>query len=118
MNMFLNLAILLTLTSFKVDCKQSNGDAPVIQTSYGPIKGASNDKAYMYLGIPFAQPPVNDLRWKAPLPNKPWSPNILDATGFKPACPQLNCAQHMPSATCPTQVFSQTNSMYLKNFTF
>jgi len=102
--LMISLAVLLALTSFKVECKHSNGDVLVIQTPYGSIKGVSSDKAYMYLGIPFAQPPVNDLRWKAPLPNKPWSPNILDAFSFKDACPQLNCASRIPAHICPVNV--------------
>ena len=100
----ISLTIFLSFACFKVDCKQLKEDAPVIQTSYGSIKGVSSDRAYMYLGIPFALPPVNDLRWKAPLPIKPWSPNVLNATDFKAACPQLNCASRIPAHICPVKV--------------
>jgi para-nitrobenzyl esterase len=37
-----------------------------------------------YLGIPFAQPPVGALRWKAPQPVQPWS-GVRDATKFGPS---------------------------------
>jgi len=47
----------------------------VVKTRSGPVSGGTNkagDVAY-YKGIPFAAPPVGDLRWKAPQPVKPWS---------------------------------------------
>jgi para-nitrobenzyl esterase len=45
------------------------------------------DGLTVYRGIPFAAPPVGNLRWRAPQPVKPW-PNIIQATAFKPACMQ------------------------------
>lgn len=78
--------------------------APNIVTKYGSIAGFSDSYANMYLGIPYAMPPVNDLRWEEPLEARPWIPNILNATSFKSACPQPDCASRMPKATCPTTV--------------
>lgn len=43
----------------------------------------------VYKGIPFAQPPVGGLRWKAPQPVKPWD-GVRACTEFGPACPQQN----------------------------
>ena len=40
-----------------------------------------------YKGIPYAAPPVGDLRWKPPQPVKPWK-NILVANNFPNVCPQ------------------------------
>jgi para-nitrobenzyl esterase len=40
-----------------------------------------------YLGIPFAAPPVGDLRWKAPQPVMPWQ-GARAADRFSPACMQ------------------------------
>ena len=47
----------------------------VVKTHSGQLSGGTNkagDVAY-YKGIPFAAPPVGNLRWKAPQPVKPWS---------------------------------------------
>jgi para-nitrobenzyl esterase len=47
----------------------------IVKTHSGPIVGGKNkagDVAY-YKGIPFAAPPVDNLRWRAPQPVKPWS---------------------------------------------
>lgn len=40
-----------------------------------------------YKGIPFAAPPVGDLRWKPPQPVVPWQ-DVRDCSQFGPACPQ------------------------------
>jgi carboxylesterase type B len=40
-----------------------------------------------FLGIPFAAPPVGDLRWRPPQPLKPWT-GVKKATTYMPNCPQ------------------------------
>jgi len=42
------------------------------QVTGGAVEGVVNGGLSTYLGIPFAAPPVGDLRWKAPQPVKPW----------------------------------------------
>ncbi|KAF2902810.1 hypothetical protein ILUMI_03375 [Ignelater luminosus] len=42
-----------------------------------------------FTGIPYAEPPVGDLRFKAAVPAKPWD-GILDATKLHSVCPQIN----------------------------
>lgn len=64
-----------------------------VKTNSGVIRGRLHEtilkhqEYYGYKGIPFAKPPVNELRFKAPEPIKPWS-GILDAFEYAPACPQ------------------------------
>ena len=43
------------------------------QVTGGTVEGVVGDGLSTYLGIPFAAPPVGDLRWKAPQPVKAWS---------------------------------------------
>ena len=43
------------------------------QVTGGSVEGTVADGLSTYLGIPFAAPPVGDLRWKAPQPVKAWS---------------------------------------------
>src|SRR5262245_61421072 len=61
----------------------------VIQTVDGPVKGFVNDGMNQFLGIPFAAPPVGDLRWRAPQPPKPWHPPF-DAVKFGNICVARN----------------------------
>ncbi len=57
-------------------------------TSQGELIGyEAASGAYGYLGIPFAQPPVEELRWRAPRAPKPWE-GQLQATDFASPCPQ------------------------------
>jgi para-nitrobenzyl esterase len=41
----------------------------------------------VFKGIPFAQPPVGDLRWREPMPVKPWT-GVYDAGDYRAACAQ------------------------------
>lgn len=52
----------------------------VVETSYGRLRGAETDGVRVYKGVPFAKPPVGDLRWRVP-PPPPW-PGIRDALTF------------------------------------
>lgn len=54
-------------------------------TRYVGLEQATGVQAF--LGIPFAEPPVNDLRWERPVPIKD-SLGEVDATQFMPACMQ------------------------------
>ena len=68
---------------------------PLVHTSLGAIQGvrALNGGANFF-GIPFAQPPVGDLRWKSPKPPTPWD-QPLDASAMKHNCLQNPGASFM-----------------------
>ncbi len=51
---------------------QSGPNPPVAKTVNGMIEGISKSGVSIFMGIPYAQPPVDDLRWKAPQPVKNW----------------------------------------------
>ena len=46
---------------------------PVVKIKSGAISGIEKNGIHIFKGIPFAAPPVGDLRWKAPQPVKPWT---------------------------------------------
>jgi len=60
---------------------------PVL-TAAGPVQGTIEDGITIYKGIPFAAPPLRDLRWSAPKHAAPWK-NVLQADKFAPACMQV-----------------------------
>ena len=62
-------------------------NSPAIRTTTGPITGDEHDGIRSFKGVPFAAPPVGELRWKPPQPVKPWTEPRL-CVKFGPACPQ------------------------------
>lgn len=61
--------------------------AQTVSTQFGSIQGAQNGNVIQFLGIPYAKPPFNNLRWKAPENPANWT-NTLATTSFAPVCPQ------------------------------
>jgi para-nitrobenzyl esterase len=59
-----------------------------VLTQGGLVEGVSADGLAIFQGIPFAAPPVGDLRWRAPQPVVPWG-GVRKADAFSPICPQL-----------------------------
>jgi len=58
-----------------------------IHLSDGVLQGDVDGGARRFLGIPFAAPPVGDLRWRPPQPPLPWE-GVRPADTFGSACPQ------------------------------
>lgn len=62
----------------------------------GEVQGHTIGNAREFLGIPFVAPPIGALRWRPPAPAIPWQ-NVLQASAFAPACPQLASLQSSAS---------------------
>ncbi|MDJ0849966.1 MAG: carboxylesterase family protein [Myxococcota bacterium] len=63
--------------------------ASLRQTRQGAVQGfAHPEGGHAWVGIPFAQPPVGELRWRAPRPAEPWQ-GTREATAYGPACMQI-----------------------------
>ena len=61
--------------------------SPVVRVAQGEVQGISADGVSVYKGLPFAAPPVGDLRWRAPQPPAKWQ-GIRAATAFSSSCAQ------------------------------
>ena len=60
----------------------------VVALAAGQLRGATRPSGGAeFLGIPYAQPPVGDLRWREPAPVQSWS-GVHDATAFGAPCAQ------------------------------
>ena len=60
-------------------------DPPKVATLTGWVKGQIDDEGIAsFKGIPFAKPPVGDLRWKPPVAPEPWE-GVLQADKFGPS---------------------------------
>jgi para-nitrobenzyl esterase len=64
------------------------GKAAIISTKNGKIKGIKEGNVLAWLGVPYAQPPVGELRWKSPQSLKGWE-GILDTVQFKNKAVQM-----------------------------
>lgn len=68
----------------------SSTDPTLRETTLGTVSGrdeSAESGTYSWLGIPYAEPPVGELRWKAPVPHTPWS-EPLAATEYGDGCAQ------------------------------
>jgi para-nitrobenzyl esterase len=66
-----------------------------VTTGYGKLQGVEEGGLSVFRGIPFAKPPVGDLRFRAPQRAKSWE-GVRDASVFGAACPQGPRAGHEP----------------------
>ncbi|CAH8866397.1 unnamed protein product [Trichobilharzia szidati] len=111
---------LVLYLNFKIFCSClqllpviSWADQIVIRTNYGAVSGKQKyvhgKNVYQFLGIPFAKPPIGDLRFQYPKPPDPWS-HILDATK-----PPKTCMQPLPEyrefTDATTRVWLNTTEM-------
>jgi len=60
---------------------------PVVDAPAGAVRGTAEGNLHVFRGIPFAQPPVGALRWRAPVPLARWK-GVRAATEFGAACHQ------------------------------
>ncbi|MBS0361903.1 MAG: carboxylesterase/lipase family protein [Proteobacteria bacterium] len=63
-----------------------------VKVAEGTLHGATEGQVTSFKDIPFAAPPVGDLRWRPPQPAKPWT-GVRDATQLGPQCMQMRQVQ-------------------------
>jgi para-nitrobenzyl esterase len=52
---------------------RSTGERVTVSTTGGELRGfAADERTWQFLGIPYAQPPVGELRWRPPVSPEPW----------------------------------------------
>lgn len=67
----------------------------VVQTTAGKLEGASAKGVTSFKGVPYAKPPVGNLRWKPPAPVESWS-GVRKADTFSPGCIQHKDIERLP----------------------
>ena len=78
-----------------------------VKIDSGALKGASQSGVTSFKGIPFAAPPVGDLRWRPPQPVKPWK-GVRAATEYGADCMQ----QPFPGDAAPLGVPPAEDCLY------
>lgn len=66
----------------------TTAERKVVLTEFGYLSGYSVDEnTWQWLGVPYAKPPVGDLRWKPPVAPDAWT-GVRDATAWSNQAPQ------------------------------
>jgi para-nitrobenzyl esterase len=80
--------------------------SPLVTTRFGAV-GAREDaeQTWVWKAIPFARPPVGDLRWRAPREPQPWT-GVRNPASFSTACTQY-------SSVLPGIIFGTEDCLYL-----
>jgi para-nitrobenzyl esterase len=86
--------MMIAITAFAVSLLTSAalagndaGQAPAARTQSGVVQGVGEGGIRVFKGVPFAAPPVGDLRWRDPQPVASWE-GVRSARSFAPICPQ------------------------------
>jgi para-nitrobenzyl esterase len=104
---FTLLALLLLLLGGIVSIS-ANPAPPTVKIDSGVVRGVASAKLAVYKGIPYAAPPVGNLRWRPPQPVKPWK-GARDATHFGHDCMQLP----FPGDAAPLRTQPSEDCLYL-----
>lgn len=85
---------------------------PEVRTTHGTLQGVPRDDHVAFLGVPFARPPVGELRFRAPQPLEPWS-GVREASAPGPSAPQDRFVPRSFRATGP----ESEDCLYLNVYT-
>jgi para-nitrobenzyl esterase len=97
---------------------QAQRAVPTVAVDAGRIEGivvSTLPEGGAFLGIPYAAPPVHDLRWRAPQPLPAWN-GVLRAKAYGPACPQVPSGW-LPEMLGVTQMATDEACLYLNVWT-
>jgi para-nitrobenzyl esterase len=84
-----NLIALTVVAQLVVGLAQAGPLDSLVKTRSGYVRGVTlpGSGVHAFKGIPYASPPLGELRWRAPEPVKPWS-GVRDAGKFASTCIQ------------------------------
>jgi para-nitrobenzyl esterase len=116
--MFLNnLAANKIIVRLVKERKMSTQKNTVVNTQYGKIEGIFENGLYSFKGLPYAAPPVGDLRWLPPQPLQPWK-GTRKAHKFGTIAPQNVMPGGPPGMSGVVEVESQSEDcLFLNIFT-
>ncbi len=78
---------------------------PTVSVEGGTLEGVTKGGVEQFLGVPFAAPPIGELRWAKPAPVKPWS-GTRPATAHASKCVQNGWVK-------PIQLYRNEDCLYL-----
>ncbi len=85
--------LVLAAAAFLSACTQLSGGSaePLTTIDTGQLRGARVDGVLAFRGVPYAEPPVAALRWRAPQPAAAWD-GVWSATDYAASCAQPRTA--------------------------
>ncbi|HIB25701.1 MAG TPA: carboxylesterase, partial [Gammaproteobacteria bacterium] len=86
MNKYIVIISCLFFCSSVVTETSENSSVQIGKTKYIGAYNTENNQ-FIFRGIPYAKPPIGELRWKSPVPLST-DPKVINAQSFKPACMQ------------------------------
>jgi len=108
-----------TMLTFALLPGGSAATAPVVSTDAGRLSGVAipHSTVTVFRGVPFAAPPVGDLRWRPPAPVHPWN-GIRRADRFSDSCMQRTVKELLPwTEEFMTQLPVSEDCLYLNVWT-
>lgn len=103
-------ALFLITALFATVALAAPQQGPTVTTTEGSVRGLTQDGVSRFLGIPYAAPPVGDLRWMPPV--QPAKYDMLNATHFANSCPQVTTLGPFAGPTSITE-----DCLYLNVYT-
>jgi para-nitrobenzyl esterase len=85
----LGLTLAVSPIPFGWGAESTAKTAEIVQVDGGMVRGTTANGVIAFKGIPYAAPPVGNLRWRNPQPVQPWE-GVKDATAFGPAALQAD----------------------------
>lgn len=109
--------IFLIALSTALSAAERQKDWTKLVLNNGPIRGrifssSKNRTAYLFLGIPYAEPPIGNLRYRAPIDAKKWS-GELNATEYRFQCMSTKTVD----ITAPNPRNTSEDCLYVNVFT-
>jgi para-nitrobenzyl esterase len=72
----------LIISALAAACLANQPD--VVRVKNGLLQGVRLEKSRFFKGIPYAEPPIRDLRWRPPQPHAPWPGKCSSTLDFFP----------------------------------
>ena len=84
----MNGHITLAILASALCSTQAPANTVQLPVDGGQVLGAQMKTLRVFKGVPYADPPVKQLRWRPPQPVSPWQ-GVRKAVAYSPACPQI-----------------------------
>ncbi|KAB7501067.1 Venom carboxylesterase-6, partial [Armadillidium nasatum] len=96
-------------------------EIPLVRVKQGLIRGIQEESLngrtfYSYMSIPYAEPPVENLRFKDPIPSKPWD-SVLEGRKMPVGCLQITSSTLLTLANNSLSIIGAEDCLYLNIFT-